>query len=107
MELLEYGFIFLMNESYLSSFNDWHSRLIIARCTALVAPFRARAVFFGIFPMFVNEVAVNFGLCVSDKVDEHRLSSFSIDRQCFKQTFVRGGVPAVLAKASFNGLSSP
>ena len=97
VELLEYGFTFHIYESYLSSFNDWQSRLIVARFLTLIAPFRAMQ-YFLVFSPYVCQcscsplgMAVNFGLCVSHKVDEHQLSSFSINRKCFKQTFVPGG----------------
>ena len=56
VELLKYGFTFHIYQSYLSSFNDWQSRLIIARCLTFVAPFRAQAVFLGFSPLFANIV---------------------------------------------------
>ena len=93
---MEYGFAFLiyMYESYLLFFNDWQSRLIIARCLTFVPPFRARAVFLGLIPPCLPMPVVVQSLCygcqfwtVSHKVEEHWLSSSSIYHQCFKQTF--------------------
>ena len=77
---------FLICESYLSSFNDRQSRLLITRCSTFVAPFRARAVFLGFPSLFVNVyqccsplgIVVNFGLCVSDKVEESQRMTIAV-----------------------------
>ena len=68
-------------ESYLSFFNDWQSRLIIARCltfVGFVAPFRARAVFCGLIPpclsIPVEVQPLHYGChfwTVSHKVEEN------------------------------------
>ena len=68
-------------ESCLSSFNDWQSRLIIARCltfVGFVAPFRARAVFCGLIPPCLSIPVVvqplHYGCqfwTVSHKVEEN------------------------------------
>ena len=77
---MEHGFICLIcvYENYLSSFNDWQSRLIIARCLTFVAPFRARAVFRGLIPpcssIPVVVQSLRYGCqfwTVSQKVEEH------------------------------------
>ena len=89
-----FAFLICMYESYLSSFNDWQSRLIIARPSTFVAPFWSRAVFLGLIPPCLSVPVVVQSLrygyqfwTVSHKVEEHWLSSFSIYHQCFKQTF--------------------
>ena len=92
---MEYGFAFLiyMYESDLSSFNDWQSRLIIARCSTFVAPFRAREVFLGLITPYLSMPVVVQSLqygcqfwTVSHKVVEHCLSSFWLYRQSVLQT---------------------
>ena len=75
--ILEYGFAFLiyMYKSYLLFFNDWQSRLIIARCLTFVPPFRARPVFLGLMTPCLSIQVVVQSLCygcqfwtVSDKL---------------------------------------
>ena len=93
--ILEYGFAFLiyMYKSYLLFFNDWQSRLIIARCLTFVPPFRARAVFLGLIPPCLSMLVVLQSLCygcrfwtVSHKVARRTLVVILLDISPVLQT---------------------
>ena len=91
-----FAFLICMYESYLSSFNDWQSRLIIARPSTFVAPFWSRAVFLGLIPprlsmtVVVQSPRYCWAPSILNCLSQNRgtlVVSFSIYHQCFKQTF--------------------